>query len=157
MVGLLLISNVSTTTWFAPFKLNHGYMPQVDLLVNTDTTFKGVSQLAQQARWSLMAAHNAILAHHIDQTFHAIRKCHESEIYVVDDHVYLSTPNLTLRKGRARKLVLWHMGPYHMNEVHNKASTVTPEDLKNRCVLPTFHTNPSDGTFPTTMTSSLNR
>jgi hypothetical protein len=43
MVELALNSNVSATTGFAPFKLNHGYMPRIDLPVNTDTTFKGVS------------------------------------------------------------------------------------------------------------------
>jgi hypothetical protein len=36
------------------------------------------------------------------------------------------------------------MGPYHVTEAHNKASTVTlelPDDLKNRHVSPTSHTN----------------
>jgi hypothetical protein len=91
-----------------------------------------------------MAAHDAILEHRIDQTFHANRKRRESKIYAVDDRVYLSTQNLTLPKGRARKLVPWYIGPYRVTEAHNKGSTVTlelPDDLKNRCVSPTFHTN----------------
>ena len=46
---IALNSNVSATTVFAPFELNHGYMPRIDLPVNTDTTFKGVLQFAQQA------------------------------------------------------------------------------------------------------------
>jgi hypothetical protein len=144
MVDLTLNSNVSTTTGFAPFKLNHGYMPRIDLPVNTDTTFKGVSQFAQQARWSLMAAHDAILEHRVDQMFHANQKRRESKIYAVDDRVYLSTQNLTLPKGTARKLVPRYIGPYRVTEAHNKASMVTlelPEDLKNRRMLPTFHTN----------------
>jgi hypothetical protein len=49
MVELALNSNLSATTGFAPFKLNHGYMPRIDLPVNTDTMFKGVSQFTQQA------------------------------------------------------------------------------------------------------------
>jgi hypothetical protein len=105
MVELVLNSNISATTGFAPFELNHGYIPRIDLPINTDTTFKGVSQFMQQARWSLMAAHDAILEHCMDQTFHTNWKCRESEIYAVDDRVYLSTQNLTLPKGRARKLV----------------------------------------------------
>jgi hypothetical protein len=105
MVELALNSNVSATTGFAPFELNHGYMPRINLPVNTDTTYKGVSQFGQQAQWSLMAAHDAILEHRVDQTFHANRKHRESEIYAVDNSVYLSTQNLTLPKGRARKLV----------------------------------------------------
>jgi hypothetical protein len=119
-------------------------MPRIDLPVNMDTTFKGVSQFAQQARWSLMAAHDAILEHRVDQTFHANRKRRESKIYAVNDRVYLSTQNLTLPKGRARKLVLRYIGLYCVLEAHNKASTVTlklPDDLKNRRVSPTFHTN----------------
>jgi hypothetical protein len=67
-----------------------------------------------------------------------------SEIYAVHDCVYLSTQNLTLLKGRARKLVPRYIGPYHVTKAHNKASRVTlelPEDFKNQCVLPTFHTN----------------
>jgi hypothetical protein len=103
MVELVLNSNVSATTGFAPFELNHGYMPRSDLPVTTDTTFKGVSQFAQQARWSLMAAHNAILEHHVDQMFHANRKRRESEIYEVNDRVYLLTQNLTLLKGRGQE------------------------------------------------------
>jgi hypothetical protein len=91
-----------------------------------------------------MAAYEAILEYHVDQTFHANRKCHESEIYAVDDRVYLSTQNLTLLKGRARKLVPQYIGPYRITKAHNKALTVTlelPEDLKNRRMLLTFHTN----------------
>jgi hypothetical protein len=143
MVKLALNSNVSATTGFAPFELKHGYILRIDLPVNTDTTFKGVSQFTQQARWSLMAAHDAILEHRVDQMFHANRKRRESEIYAVDYHVYLSTQNLTLPKGRARKLVPRYIGPYCMTEAHNKASTVTlelPDDLKNWRMSPTFHT-----------------
>jgi hypothetical protein len=119
-------------------------MPRIDLLVNTDTTFKGVLQFAQQARWILMAAHDAILEHCVDQMFHTNRKHCESEIYAVDNRIYLSTQNLTLPKGRARKLVPQYIVPYRVTEAHNKASTVTlelPDDLKNRHVSPTFHTN----------------
>jgi hypothetical protein len=147
MVELVLNSNVSTMTGFALFELNHGYMLRINLPINTDTTFKRVVQFAQQAQWSLMAAHNAILnitSHHIDQTFQANRKHQESEIYAVDNCVYRLTQNLTLPKGRARKLVPRYIGPYHVTEAYNKAPTVTPElpeDLKNRCMSPTFHTN----------------
>jgi predicted permease len=66
MIELALNSNISAMTVFAPFKLNHSYMPQVYLPVNTDTTSKGVLQFIQQAQWSLMAAQDAILVHHVD-------------------------------------------------------------------------------------------
>jgi hypothetical protein len=91
-----------------------------------------------------MAAHNAILEHRVDQTFHTNWKHRESEIYAVDDRIYLSTQNLTLPNGRARKLLPRYIGPYRVTDAHHKASTVTlklPDDLKNRRVSPTFHTN----------------
>ena len=102
MVEFALNSSVSATTGFAPFKLNQGYMPQVGMLTTFDTTFKGVKQFALQAKWDLMAAHDAIITNRIQQTFHANKKCCTSDLYHVGDHMYLSTQNLTLPKGRAR-------------------------------------------------------
>ena len=74
-----------------------------------------------------MAAHDAIIANCVQQMFHANKKCHTSDLYHVGDHVYLSTQNLTLPKGRARKLVPKYIGPYKVVKAHNKASTVTLE------------------------------
>ena len=59
------------------------------------------------------------------------------------DHVYLLTQNLTLPKGRVRKLVPKYIGPYKVVKAHNKASTVTlelPPVLVARRISPTFHT-----------------
>ena len=97
------------------------------MLTTFDTTFKGVKQFALQAKWDLMAAHDAIIANHIQQTFHANKKHCTSNIYHVGDHMYLLTQNLTLPKGRARKLVPKYIGPYKVVKAHNEASTVTLE------------------------------
>ena len=127
MVEFALNSSVCVTTRFAPFKLNQEYMPQIGLPISFDTTFKGVKQFVLQAKWDLMVAHDTIIANHIQQMFHANKKCHASDIYHVGDHVYLSTQNLTLPKGRARKLVPKYIGPYKMVKAHNEASTVMLE------------------------------
>ena len=127
MVEFALNSSVSATTGFALFELNQGYMPQIGMLMSFDNTFKGVKQFTLQAKWDLMAAHNAIIANHIQQTFHANKKCHTSDLYHVGDHMYLLTQNLTLPKGRARKLVPKYIGPYKVVKAHNEASTVTLE------------------------------
>ena len=74
--------------------------------------------------------------------FHANRKRCTSDEYKQGDPVYLSTQNLTLPKGRARKLVPKFIGPYTVKEAHNAASTVTlelPPELTKRRILPTFH------------------
>ena len=41
--------------------------------------------------------------------------------------MYLSTQNLTLPKGRARKLVFKYIGPYKVVKAHNEASSVMLE------------------------------
>ena len=89
-----------------------------------------------------MAAHDAIIANRVQQTFHANTKRHASDRYNVGDHAYLSTQNLTLPKGRARKLVPKYIGPYKIVKAHNEASTVTlelPPALIERQINPTFH------------------
>ena len=91
MVEFVLNSSVSATTGFALFELNKGYMPQIGMLTTFDTTFKGVKQVALQVKWDLMVAHDMIIANHVQQTFHANKKRHTSDLYHVGDHVYLST------------------------------------------------------------------
>ena len=61
MVEFAPNSSVSTTTGFAPFELNQGYMPQIRMPTLFDTTFKGVKQFTLQAKWDLIAAHDAII------------------------------------------------------------------------------------------------
>ena len=96
MVEFALNSSVSATTGFTPFELNQGYMPQIGMPTTFDTTFKGVKQFVLQAKWDLMAAHDAIIVNRVQQMFHANKKCRASDLYHVGDHMYLSTQNLTL-------------------------------------------------------------
>jgi hypothetical protein len=142
MVEFALNSNVSSTTGFMPFELNSVYMPQIGIPMATDTKFTGVRQFAQQARVNLLAAHDTIIENHILQMFHANKKCWASPGYRRGDQVYLSTKNLALPKGRARKLVPRFIGPYWVTEAHNKALMVTielPPELVSRHITPTFH------------------
>ena len=127
MVEFALNSSVSATTGFTLFELNQGYLPQIGMPTSFDTIFKGVKQFALQVKWDLMAAHDAIIVNCVQQMFHANKKCCTSDQYNVGDHVYLSTQNLTLPKGRARKLVPKYIGPYKVVKAHKKASTVTLE------------------------------
>ena len=127
MVEFVLNSSVSATTRFAPFELNQGYVPQLGMPTSFDTTFKGVKQFVLQAKWDLMVAHDTIIANHVQQTFHANKKHRASDLYHVGDHMYLLTQNLTLPKGRVRKLVPKYIGPYKVVKAHNEASTVTLE------------------------------
>ena len=102
-------------------------MPQIRMATSYDTTFKGVKQCALQANLNLMVVHDVIIVNCIQQTFHANKKCCASDLYHVGDHMYLSTQNLTLPKGRVGKLVPKYIGPYKVVKAHNEASTVTLE------------------------------
>ena len=58
--------------------------------------------------------------------------------------VYLSTKNLALPKGQARKLMSRFLGPYRVLKAMNDSSNVTlelPPELRDRRISPTFHTN----------------
>ena len=94
-------------------------MPQTGIPTTTDTHFQGVQQFVEQARSNLLAAHDAILENRILQAFHANKKRRIDPEYKRDNFVYLSTKNLTLLKGRARKLVPKFIGPYKILEAHN--------------------------------------
>jgi hypothetical protein len=89
-----------------------------------------------------LAAHDAIIENHVSQMLHANKKHRASLVYWRGDQVYLSTQNLTLPKGRARKPVSRFIGPYQVTKAHNEASTVTielPPELVSRHIMPTFH------------------
>ena len=60
---------------YAPFELNYGYIPQLEqrLHTNTNSKFVGVHQFVEQALWNIMAAHDAIIAAHMMQTYHVNR------------------------------------------------------------------------------------
>ena len=69
-------------------------------------------------------------------------KTKENVEYAPGNLVYLSTQNLTLPKGRAKKLLPKYIGLYKIVEAHIAASTVTLEllpELTAWRVHPTFH------------------
>ena len=92
--------------WIRSIRAESGIHALAWMPTSFDTTFKGVKQFTLQVKWDLRVAHDMILYH-------------------VGDHVYLSTQNLTLPKGRARKLVPKYIRPYKVVKAHNEASTVT--------------------------------
>ena len=154
----VLNSSVSSTMGYSPFKLCSGHIPQLGQCLSTDTQFTGVKQFAQQVLWNLMMAHNSIIKHHVMQAHHANRHRKLSENFSLGDLVYLSTKNLSLPKGGAKKLLPKFIGPYKIVEAHTAASIVTldlPPELMAWRVHPMFHMSliwahipNDDGRFP---------
>src|SRR6266481_5838850 len=142
IVEFVLNSSISSSMGYVPFELNYGFIPQFGQRLGTDTKFAGVQQFVQQAQLNLMMAHNAIIESRVVQAHHANHHRRPGELHSPGDLVYLSTKNLSLPKGRAKKLVPRYIGPYKVVEAHTSASTVTlelPPELVARRVHLTFH------------------
>lgn len=149
LVEFALNSSVSRSTGFAPFELNYGVMPRMTVPDAHDASVPGVRQFADRAAANLLRAHDAIIDSRVHQTHHANKRRRDEDIHHGSlspigpgDLVYLSTANLNLPKGRARKLTPRYIGPYLVKHGDSKTSAYTldlPEDLAKRGIHPTFH------------------
>ena len=149
MVEFALNSSVNKSTGFAPFELVQGTMPRMVDTLPTSNEVPGAKLFAEKALANLLAAQDAIIDSRVHQTYHANKrrrdenKVHgEVEPIQVGDKVYLSTENLNLPKGRARKLAPKYIGPYSVLEADPASSTYLlelPADLAKRGIHPRFH------------------
>ena len=136
-------STVSVTTGHTPFELNYGYTPSSLRLVATEVSFPGVRAFAEQARVNLMRAHDAIIESRTRSTARTnSSRCEEKTPFKEGDLVYLSTENLALPKGRARKLSPKFIGPFRSTEARPESSNyklALPPDLGR--IHPKFHSS----------------
>src|SRR5262245_29811980 len=72
----------------------------------------GVKEFVEKAKGYLAQAHDSIIESRVVQTFQANKRHSNATPYVKGDKVYLSTENLSLPKGRAKKLLPKYIGPY---------------------------------------------
>jgi len=141
-VEFALNSSVNSSSKFAPFELNYGWMPTMMTGIKQDTPYAGVKQFAERAIQNLDEAHDALIESRVIQTYHANKLRREEPIIKIGSKVFLSTKNLTLPPGRARKLVPKYIGPYTVTDNHPKSSNYTlelPAELLRRHIHPTFH------------------
>lgn len=116
MTEFAINSAVSSTTTLALFKVNYGWMPIMFKDSHVDSQLAGVRDFVDQAKLNLTLVHNAILEHCVDQTIQSNKERREEPSIPVGSKVYLSTENLNLPKGRARKLMPKFIGPYTVLE-----------------------------------------
>ena len=108
-----------------------------------------VKAFADQARDNLLMAHDAIIVARAHQSHPANKRQRDEQVVhgSIDpikegDLLYLSTTDLNLPKGRAKKLLPRFIGPYKVLRAHPETSNYTldlPEDLRRRKVHATFH------------------
>ena len=131
----------SETTGFAPFILNYGRMPRSFIWNSTDQSeFPEVRVFAQRMKDVLIAAHDSILTKRTKQVRDA-NKHRRPAPFQQDDLVYVSTVNMTLPKGHARKLAPKYIGPFKILRAYGNESFLIelPAELKRRGLHPVFH------------------
>jgi hypothetical protein len=137
--------SISGTTGYAPFELNGGYMPSMIHEICSDSTIaKGVKEFAHQALLNLANAHDAIIETRVFQTHHTNSRQSGEPKIAQGDLVFLSTQDLNILKGRARKLCPKFIGPYRVLEALPQTSDYTlelPDALRKRRIHPKFHVN----------------
>jgi hypothetical protein len=131
----------SETTGYAPFFLNSGRMPRSLIWNKPDANeYPGVRIFAQKMQNAVTAAHDSIIEARAKQTRSANRHRRPAP-FVKGDLVYISTKNMSVAKGRARKLVPKYIGPYRILEDFGNSSfrIDLPANLKSRGLHNVFH------------------
>jgi len=128
MMEFTINASISKSTGFAPFELDGAYMPRmICQLPESNTALPGIRTFAQQALQNSAAVHDAIIASCVVQQHYSnTRRCQEPTIKE-GDLVYLATKNLSLPRGRARKLMPKYVGPYKVLQAYPETSNYTLE------------------------------
>ncbi|KAL7280814.1 LOW QUALITY PROTEIN: hypothetical protein ACG7TL_005758 [Trametes sanguinea] len=131
----------SEATGYAPFFLNTGRMPRPMIWDHAKADeYPGVRVYAQKVKAAVMAAHDSIIAARVKQTRDANRRRRPAP-FTEGDLVYISTKNISLPKGLARKLAPKYIGPYRiLRDFKNGSFRIDlPGSLKRRGVHDVFH------------------
>src|ERR1700722_5340814 len=143
IVEFAINSNISSSTGFAPFELNYGYLPTlIGGITTTENAKPGVCKFINQVINNLEEAHDAIIESRVRQTLQANRCRRADAPYNVGEQVYLSTDNLNLPKNRSRKLMPKYIGPYKITQSYPNESRYTldlPPESKARRIHLSFH------------------
>jgi hypothetical protein len=143
MMEFAINSTVSTITEHALFEINYRWIPT---MISTpkwdDIPLQGVWQYAEHALATIDAVHDAIMASCVIQTHQANRHRRPEPTLKVGDLTYLSTKELNLPKGRARKLLPKFIGPYRIRKALLETSNYElelPPELTKRRIHKHFH------------------
>ncbi|KAG8724914.1 hypothetical protein FRC09_012079 [Ceratobasidium sp. 395] len=130
----------SEATGLSPFYLNYGRTPS--LMVNdTNSKFPGVREHVERIKLAIMVAHDALIDARAKMTRAANKHRRPAEIKE-GRLVYVSTQNMRLPKGQARKLAPKFVGPYKVARVLTQGASFEidlPKEMRARGIHPVFH------------------
>ena len=92
------------------------------MIWDCEEVYPSVKQFAENMKDTIMSVHDAIIVSRVQHTVQANKKCLPAS-YKEGDLVYLSTKNISLPKGRARKLMLKYLGPFPISKVIKEGAT----------------------------------
>ena len=131
MTEFVINASIVETTKFELFKLNSGYMLFIIREIWSDEIIpKGIKSFAEVALQNLADAHNAIIEAWIVQTNRTNAHQKDEPTILEGSLVYLSTKNLNLPKGRARKLCPKFVGPWKVLKAWPETSMYELEPLQ---------------------------
>lgn len=131
----------SESTGYAPFFLNSGRMPRPMIWDGAQPDeYPGVRVYAQRVKSAVMAAHDSVIAARVKQTRDANRR-RRPVPFAEGDLVYISTKNIALPKGLARKLAPKYIVPYRIiRDFGNFSYRIElPASLRRRGIHDVFH------------------
>jgi Integrase zinc binding domain len=143
MTEFAINSAVSSSSGFVPFELNSGYIPSINPGARPEpSAVPGVKHFVNKALQNLADAHDAIIESRARQTHYANTRRKQDDQFEAGDLVYVSTADLSLPKGRARKLMPKYIGPFKVIDARPEVSTYSvdlPTTLKARRIHNRFH------------------
>jgi transposase InsO family protein len=142
LVEFAINSSINASSGFAPFELNCGFLPRLSSINVKECKYEGVRHFAEQAKWNLIVAHDAIIAARLRSA--PVYDAHRSppHDFKRGQLVYLSTENLSLPRNRSRKLCPKFLGPFKILKLHPNSPTASlelPDDLRKRGIHNNFH------------------
>ena len=111
----------TSMTSFTPFYLNYGCNPS-PMIWKGEEVYPGIKQFAKNMKDAIMSAHDVIIASRIQCMIQANKKRRPAN-FNEGDLIYLSTKNIFLPKGRARKLAPKYLGPFQISKVLKEGAT----------------------------------
>ena len=145
----------NATTLKAPLEVSRGYVPPFLPSSALDSSVPHSQLFLDSLRLGWIEATDTILAAQVRQTVHANRhRQDDPEHFDVGSKVYLSTKELRIPEGYARKFVPRFMGPYKITRAFRETSRTPPSTFPFNSLGSTIDSMPL-AFAPTTPTTTL--